>query len=719
MLIISTIAFSDEYGKVCGIVKCGPTDGPLIAVNVYLKNTHIGSATDDNGNYCISKIPPGKYEIIVEMIGFSQHQRKFIDVKEGENLELDFVLQPQTINYDNGVTITATRGHSLITEVPSSVNVVDQQELELKNPQNLAEALQNVPGVTIKDYGGLGNQKSISLRGSSSEQVLVMLDGQRLNNPQTGQVDFSTISVEGIERIEVVRGGNAALYGADAVGGVINIITKKADQDINGVSGSIKLTGASFRTNAIEPAIQYKKGKASISGSAKYLESEGDFPYTDNYGNEQTRLNADIISRDYYICYNQYLGDPHYQRNISLSWKHFNSEKGAPGSIEPYYYHARMWDKNNQLNLIWSGKIINLFNDLRIQTFYNDSWNRYKNDKNEAVQNVDSKYITQTWGSEVQLKSVLGPQVSFTYGGGFRSDWMKNKQNNETNKRDSYYLLLVNESLICVNNIVNTVSFVPSIRYDYNSDFTNKISPKVGTVFNFGNTWQSTLKWNIGQSYRAPTFNDLYWPEDAWTKGNPDLKPEYGWDWDVGVRLQYPLFNGIYFESGYFENRMTQLILWQEEAGFWMPQNVGKSRFKGVENSLRLQPVQDFLSVNANYTFLDARNLSDERTEFNKILIYRPKHTVNVNMTIEYRFITLSYQYNYTSRRYTDASNIWANSLEPYSTSDISLVIQPTFKKLDYSFSFQIKNLFNEEYRVVKNMPVPGREYRFSVKISI
>lgn len=717
MLIITGFVWGNDYGQIYGSVQCAKSATALVAVNVYLKNTHIGTATDENGFYTIEKIPAGKYEIIVEMIGYRQLQRKFVNIHSGENLELNFKLQPVTIVFNDGITVTATRGHSLITEVPASVDVINSDMIELKNPQNVAEALQNVKGVYIKDYGGLGNTKTISLRGSTAGQVLVMLDGQRLNNPQTGQVDFSAISTEGIERIEVVRGGNSALYGSDAVGGVINIITKKSDRERQGVSISFKIGTASFGTGTIEPLIKFTKENTSVFASFKYLESKGDFKFIDNYGNEKIRLNSDIISRNYYVSWDQNFGDPHYQRNFSISLKHFNFSRGAPGTIEPYYYHARMWDKNNQANVIYSGKIINLFNDLRLQLYYHDSYNRYKNDETQAM--IDSEFFTQTRGNEIQMKSVIGPQVSMTYGIGLRYDWMKNPQIKQENERNSYYLFLLNESVLCVNNVLQTVSVVPSFRYDYNSDYTNKLSPKLGLVLNFGNTWRSTLKFNIGKSYRAPTFNDLYWPEDEFTKGNPELEPEYGNDWDVGIRLQYPILNGIYIESSYFENRMNRLILWQEEGGFWTPQNVNKSCIRGLENSIQIEPFRDFLDITANYTFLDARNLSDETNEYKKILVYRPKHTVNVGINFKYKTLVVGYQFNYTSRRYTDKTNVWANSLDPYSVSDISISLTPTFSAVKINFSFQIKNVLNEEFRVLKNMPIPGREYRFSVKTTI
>ncbi len=708
---------AQETGQITGTVKCVDSEQPLIAVNVYLKNTFIGTATDHDGNYHIINIPPGKYEIAVDIIGYMKSKRQIVDINAGDIINLDFYLHPEALSYKENITVTATRGHSLITEVPSSVSVIDQQELELKNPQNLAEALQNILGVYIKDYGGLGNTKSISLRGSSDSQVLVLLDGQRLNSPQSGSVDLGQISLEGVEKIEVVRGGNSALYGSDAIGGVINIISKKHDKEGQNFTGGVKLGVGSFETYSTEPSLSFRVKNTNILASYRYLSSIGDFPYTDNYGNQATRLNSDIVSGDIYIGINHEYGDPHYQKNLTLTYKHYEAEQGAPGTIEPYYYNARMWNRNNKISALFTGKIFNLFHNLRIQSYYYDSWYKYKND--ETTGGILSKYTTQTYGNEVQFNSVLGPMVSITYGTGLRYDENENTITKDLNKQTSYYIFLVNESVFCLDSYLQTISFVPSLRFDSDSkNLNNIVSPKFGTIFNFGEEWISSLKFNIGKSYRAPTFNDLYWPEDAWTIGNSDLKPEYGTDWDIGLRLQYPIINGIYFEACYFESNMTNLIIWQQ-VDKWMPLNVDKNRNRGIESSFKISPIKDYLDISANYMYLDARNLSDSPTSYNKILVYRPKHTLNTSLTLNLKHIRLNYQYSYVSRRFADASNTWGNSIDPYAVSDITMNYNTKIIMNKIRFSFKIKNIFDNEYRVLKNMPVPCREYRFSMEVSI
>jgi len=703
-------------GTISGFVRDVLSAKPLTGVNVYLQNTAIGTATDDAGFYAIKNVPIGQYQICFDMIGYQRPPLKIIKIKSGDRLELDMLLKVEAIHFDQSVTVTATRGHSLVTEVPASVNVVKLEEIESRNPQNLAEALQNVQGVYFKDYGGLGNTKTISLRGSSAEQVLVMLDGQRLNNPQNGQVDFASLAVEGVERIEVVRGGSSALYGSDAVGGVINIITKSSHnkEAPNRLSGSLKYTLGSFNSASFENEMTFRMPVGEFSGSYKFLESEGNFPYLDDYDKEQTRQNADVKSQDVYLKFTRPLGDSLYSRLLDLSYKYYSSERGAPGTIDDQYKFATMWDRANQYNVIFSGKVFNLFNDLRAQMYRHNSWSHYRNIESSAK--VNSRFTVQTNGMEIQMKTVPIPQASLTYGFGLRSDKLHNLQTDTLHQRQSWYAFLVNESTLGFQSgFCRSVAVVSSVRFDQTTDYGSKLSPKVGTVLNFGDTWQTSFKINFGGSYRAPTFNDLYWPADPWTEGNPNLKPESGLDYDVGFRWQLPILGGIYFESTYFHNRMKDLIIWRETNSIWSPENVDKALIQGIENGINLKPFGKFLTIAGNYSYLDARNKTNSPTVYDKRLIYRPRHNANLNLNFAFHFVTLNYQYSYTGLRYTTSAN--TKFLPSYHTSDVTLSLRPKTTMKDFLISVQMKNIFNERYQVVARMPIPGREMRLAIKV--
>jgi len=457
-------------------------------------------------------------------------------------------------------------------------------------------------------------------------------------------------------------------------------------------------------------------GRHSASLAYKWMSSAGNFEYTDLYGNRTERKNSDFTSHDIFAKYRLELGEPYYQRAMELSYKYFATERGSPGGIDVPYYEARSAETNHQLNYLYAGKIFNLVNDLRVQGYIHAGTSTYDNE--EGLQEVHSHFNNRASGTEIQMRSVISERQVFTYGIGARYDWLDAVDFPEIKTRITYHLFLLSESNLEFADVSfpRSIYFVPSLRFDGNNDFGSRLSPKIGAVVNFGEFWQTSLKFNIGLSYRAPSFNDLYWPEDAWTKGNPALKPESGLDGDVGIRLQYPVLNGLYLESTYFTSNMRDLIIWQETYGLWTPENVQKSKIQGVENNLVLNLLRKLVSISGNYTYLRAINQSDERVLKGKVLIYRPRHSVHLSAMIHMGMLTAQYQYNYTSLRFVKPANtVW---LDPYSYSDLVLAVKPRVGPLGVNLSLQIKNVFDEEYQTVQHHPVPGREFRLNLGLN-
>ena len=215
-----------ENGKLFGTILDAQTEKPLEKVIVILEPCGFGAESNQKGYYSITNIPSGKYRMQVVLIGYRSIKDQIVHIESNIEKRINLSIEPVILSSSDSILITATRGPSLVAEIPSSVDIVNNKRITSRIPQNIAEVLQDVPGLFIKDYGGVSGLKTISLRGASTEQVLILMDGQRLNNAQNGQVDLGLISVQGVERIEVVRGANSALYGADAVGGVVNILLK-------------------------------------------------------------------------------------------------------------------------------------------------------------------------------------------------------------------------------------------------------------------------------------------------------------------------------------------------------------------------------------------------------------------------------------------------------------------------------------------------------------
>ncbi|MCK4755219.1 MAG: TonB-dependent receptor, partial [Calditrichia bacterium] len=184
-------------------------------------------------------------------------------------------------------------------------------------------------------------------------------------------------------------------------------------------------------------------------------------------------------------------------------------------------------------------------------------------------------------------------------------------------------------------------------------------------------------------------------------------------------RLRYPVLTGLAFDLSYFDVHMKDLILWQMVGQIWMPLNVAKARNQGLEINLSLNPLMEVLTFSGNYTYLNAKNLSDDRNVYGKQLVYRPKHTANATIGLSWPVFTIQYRYRFVGRRHTKAANIDKLSLDPYRVSDIVISYHSGYEIWGWKISFQVKNFLDEQYEIIKYQPNPGREYRVNLSLSI
>ncbi|MCK4755012.1 MAG: TonB-dependent receptor, partial [Calditrichia bacterium] len=204
---------------------------------------------------------------------------------------------------------------------------------------------------------------------------------------------------------------------------------------------------------------------------------------------------------------------------------------------------------------------------------------------------------------------------------------------------------------------------------------------------------------------------------DTWSSGNPELKPESGFDWDLGINFRIPVLNHFSFDVIYFDIRMKDLIQWQSINLIYMPVNVNKTRNKGLEINSSIQLIDNMLDLTGNYTYLDARNKSDDELN-GKYLVYRAPHSFNLTLNWQWRFLSLNYDYRYIGKRYSDQNNTPEFELDPYEVSDLTFVFTKKYSKWQPVLSFQIKNIFDKRYEIIRLYPLPGREFRINLGVT-
>ncbi|MBD3182995.1 TonB-dependent receptor [Candidatus Poribacteria bacterium] len=612
------------------------------------------------------------------------------------------------------IIISATRNPASLENISSSSHIISPVQIQSSASTNLGQILETSNILNISDYGP-GGFAMASIRGSSSEQVLVLLDGQRINDSRSGVVDLNNIPLNSISRIEIVKGGNSAMYGADAVGGVINIITK------NPVSSKVKAWSSMGSYSAYNWGIETSRTSDNVSGLVTLSQSkaEADFPFRDKFDREMIRENAQSKIRNIFGKINWNISS---KADLRASGGHSYSVKGDPGPVGLYTPDASKKDKVNEIKTHFNYQPLSFFHfNVNIQGRKTSL--RYINPKMPYP--TDDTHKNRVMDSEFQFRFLPETKIPIIAGVYLRDEVMDSTALG-IKKRETYSFYAQQEIKREFGQNpfrLKGISIFPAIRWDHYSDFNAGLSPKIGFLTSFGDENSLAFRGNIGISYRAPNMNDLYWPSDAFAVGNPDLNPETSLNADAGFYINVSQQSFLSYISDFrlgstlFRNEFKDRIQWTPGPdGKWSPQNLSEATSTGLESELQIEipfkQIPDFIFLGLNHNLLFAKDMLDRQ------LIYRPTNSLGYRLRIQNRDIWWQVGGSYQSRRYTTLQNTkW---LEPYIKHDMQIGLERrVWKNLKAGFVFEIKNLFDTEYQMVADYPLPGREWRVKTSFGL
>lgn len=588
------------------------------------------------------------------------------------NAEEDYQLDLEKI------VVTASKLEQVYKKVPNNISIISNEDIEDADNVELVELLDMLPSVNIIEYGSYGATKSVHTRGAVSTQVLTLVNGRPVNTPRDGETDHNQIPLSNIERIEVMRGPAAAMYGANAVGGVINIITKKGKERME-----TKFTqkAGTFRTSLSSLTNGYKFKNFDYFLNQDYLTSQG---HRDNsyYRSSNTNLNLGYkINND---------------NRISLFSGYSQSSAGSPGTIDSFDPDDRLISKKNFFDFTWNGKILKEQDIL--MKFYHNS------DRLEFIETFEprdeSVHTTKEYGTDIQFSQLWFDVWRTTLGGNYKLNYINSST---TQKHDYNTKALYAESETDLFN--DNAVFKVGARWDDYSNFGDRISPTASLT-----TWffdKIKLHGLIARSFRAPTFNDLYWPNDGFSEGNPNLEPEKATSYEIGLSTY--LLKSLKLDSTYFSTKFRDLIEWQEvRTFFWQPLNVGRARVSGLETELEYI-FSDNLKINFNHTLLSAKDADTDNR-----LTYRPRNLFKCNLTYKpFSKFKIELSSRYKSRRFTNPQN--TNALPPNYIMDLGMAYELT---KDCQFSLKGTNILNKQYQEQNGYPMPGTAIIGGVEIS-
>lgn len=504
-----------------------------------------------------------------------------------------------------------------IPEDPSSFTTVIEMEEYAGESKDIEEILGETVGVQVRRFGGRGDPSEISIRGSTSSQVVVLLDGVRLNSPQSGGVDLSTIPVELVERIEVSRGGGSLQTGSDAIGGVVNIVTKRAGgppRTTLAFSGGSwgTWTGAATQAGSLA-GVEFALGYTGFSTDGDWTfravdtvrdgvpepAPDGDFERINNASETHSALLK--LGRD--------LGG---WGRISLVDDLLYDSSGRPGpdfgtgELRGQSRTAHQRRTRNTASLLLEAEDLTPAQvDAELRVFHRFERSRFFDPVGGIGRAaVDSDDRNHSIGGRFALEG--GGRLGFTshrvgLDGEVRSDLLfaKNASN-----RDRLTLAAWLQDEVGV--LGDAIRLIPALRVDDTQGFGTEWIPRLGVVVR-AFPWLE-LKGNVERSYRVPNFDELYFNEGE-IRGNPNLDPEDAFNADVGFELRWaalgPL-SDLWLEFAAFRNDIDESIVFIVQAtGVAIASNTGPARVRGLELAGGLR-VLKWLGLSANWTRLDA-----------------------------------------------------------------------------------------------------------------
>jgi len=574
-----------------------------------------------------------------------------------------------------GVVISATRTPTPANQVGSSVTVITSEQIEQRQPQSVVDILRDVPGVTVAQNGGIGQTAEIYMRGAPVGHTLVLIDGLQVNDPSNIDTayDFAYLTPENIERIEVLRGPQSTLYGSQAIGGVINIITKHGQSATP--QGYLDTFLGSYNTRKTGAGTSGSLERFSYNIDASHLETDGISSVAKRFGGVESdpyrnnTLSGDMRAQ---LTDNASVGISSHALSATSQFDNFDTSGGgnAKDYTRTHQYTTHAFGDLSLLDGVWKQEFALSNMQLKREYATGFGYSALSGDRNQF-----------DWTHHVQLPdghlATLGLTESLDSAGSLRS-----RKNQAAFLQDQFSI---------AKNLFITVGG----RVDYYSDFNSARTWRLAPAYVIDATG-TTLKASYGTGFRVPSLFQLFDP----FSGTPTLRPERSRGVDAGFE-QRIMGDKVTFGSTYFYNNISNLIDFDDSTFKYF--NVSNARTQGVENTLTWRP-DLYWTARLNYTYM---RTEDESTHTS--LLRRPKNTFGANA--DYRFDggkgDAGVYFNYVGSRLDSGFGFPAPHVENdgYQTLGLSASYQVT----DYAkFYSRLDNILNKRYMAVYGYGNPG-----------
>lgn len=568
------------------------------------------------------------------------------------------------------VIVTATRQPTRASELLSDVSVIEKDEIERAGQTNLAEFLARQPGIEYTTNGSPGAATNVFIRGNSSGQTLVLVDGQRIGSATLGSVSWSRIPLSQIERIEILRGPASSLYGSDAIGGVVQIFTRRGDGP------------ARFNAEAGVGSRGTQSGSVGVSGgadgwrysfNASSLRTDG-FNSIANPRHSSYNTDSDGFHNDSAVAALSFAPARGHEAGVNFFYSSGRNkyDSGSSAAAAAKQYENSLTVQNlgaylrNALSEGWTST-------LRIGKSIDDSTN-YTNGAKSSLFRTDQDQIS--WQNDVRLAAgslLLAVEDLKQRIGGTTAYTLKERE--------------IKSVLGGWNTRLGNHRLQANLRRDDNSQFGARNTGALAYGYQIDAVWRAHASY--GTAFRAPTFNDLYYPLTGGYQGNPDLRPEFARNREVAINYE----RGAHQASAtYYLNRVNDLISW---SGLFVPVNIGTARIAGL--TFAYTGALGGHDVAASADFMDPRDAATD-----KLLARHARHRASVSVGRAYGAWELRTEIQTVGMRYNEDAN--TRRLGGY-----SIVNLQASRALggDWSLFGRVNNIFGKRYEVTADFATP------------
>ena len=720
-------------GVVIGRVTDAKSGAALGYTTVAVKGTARGAIADASGNYTIIAIPAGTYTLVASRVGHAV-LRHDVTVMAGDTTRVDFALQSSPIEADP-VVVTASRAEQTARMAPASVSVLSEAEIAARAPLTFDQAIETVPGLAaFRSTGGISVQ-SIQIRGSSDvagggvgNRVLLLIDGRPALTSDSGGAFWSLVPVPFIDHVEVVKGAFSSLYGSTAMGGVINVITKRPGPV---AAGHLEMKLGFFEQPT--PSLQYTADTP--------LQSEVNADYSGKLGATHFLLSASRKQSDGYTensaytvydGYGKLLWNLGSSRTLELTLGGGQAENDYPhawlNSAQPLEVRDSYTDDTQEKTYAnadvwyWGFSGEHLKYSMRAYYYHHEQESFFNpDDPGQSIPgNEPFGFATDIDGDKIgnmlQLEAQLGARHRVVVGTDFQLDHVVSSPDSILygDHQINNYAAFAQDDVTLTQTLTATVG----ARYDWNHlvgvRTLEQFSPKAALV------WQTTpelaLRALYGQAFRAPTIAEMFTEREIGGGidfvPNPDLDAErLTLSVEAGVRWSPAAVFGV--DVAAFRYEYEDLMYFADvsaELGVpfaYQVRNLNNALMQGVETTV--QSRWRALTAFANYTYLDARDESPDRVD--DILPYRPEHSAALGADVAWKRWTLHGDARYRSR-------IEEVFLYPLQAPDAFWVFNAA-ARFDvngmWTLSAKANNLLDESYEELARYRMPGRNWMFGV----